>query len=57
VFGSNREMLHNIFQPLVTDIQKLVGEQVQKVQIKRLKERHPKTAIIKVRKEKISSIF
>jgi hypothetical protein len=46
--GSNSEALHNIFQPVFKDIDRLVGEQVKEVYIKRMKERHPKGFEIKV---------
>ena len=42
------ETLHNIFQPVFKDIDRLVGEQVKEVYIKRMKERHPKGFEIKV---------
>ncbi len=46
--GSDSEALHNIFQPVFKDIDRLVGEQVKEVYIKRMKERHPKGFEIKV---------
>ena len=42
------EALHNIFQPVFKDIDRLVGEQVKEVYIKRMKEHHPKGFEIKV---------
>lgn len=38
-----------VFQPLITDIQRLVEDQVNLVKVKRLSERHPKANEIKVR--------
>lgn len=46
--GCHRRALHDIFEPLIKDIDKLVGEQVDKVCIKRMRERHPKGFDIKV---------
>jgi len=48
VCGSNSEALHNIFQPVFKEIDRLVGEQIKEVYIKRMKERHPKGFEIKV---------
>lgn len=46
-----RDVLKKIFQPLVTDIQRLVHDQVNLIKVKRLSEGHPKATDIKVRKD------
>jgi hypothetical protein len=43
-----RENVQKIFAPLITEIQKLVDEQVNLVKIKRMTERHPMAQEIKV---------
>ena len=40
--------MHDIFEPVFSNIDKLVGEQVNKVYIKRMKEKHSKGFDIKV---------
>ena len=44
----NSEDIKKIFQPLVTDIQRLVEEQINLVKVKRLSEQHAKASEIKV---------
>lgn len=46
--SSRRELLTNIFQPLVADINSLVRAQVDSVRIKRMEEKHAKSKEIKV---------
>ena len=43
----SREDLQEIFEPLLQDITKLVGEQVSKVLIKRMKDGHPGAHVVK----------
>lgn len=40
--------MKGIFQPLMTDIQRLVDDQVNLVKVKRMSEGHPKAKDIKV---------
>jgi hypothetical protein len=47
-YGSNSEALHDIFQPVFKEVDRLVGEQIKEVYIKRMKEHHPKGFEIKV---------
>jgi hypothetical protein len=47
-YGSNSEALHKIFQPICKEIDRLIGEQINEVYFKRIKERHPKGFKIKV---------
>ena len=44
-----RDVLRRIFNPLITDIQRLVDDQVNLVKVKRLSENHPKAQEIKVK--------
>ena len=43
-----RDTLKRIFQPLITDILRLVDDQVNLVTVKRMTENHPKAKEIKV---------
>jgi hypothetical protein len=47
--GCDSEMVHQIFEPLITAIVQLVAEQVANVRIKRMGANHPKGKEIKVR--------
>jgi hypothetical protein len=45
---SSRATLHEIFEPIINDIDRLVSEQISQARLKRVLERHPKGQEIKV---------
>ena len=47
--SSTSDSVHQIFEPVINEIEKLVAEQADKVRVKRLTDNHPKGPDIKVR--------
>lgn len=45
---SSRATLHEIFEPIINDIDRLVSEQISQARLKRVLERRPKGQEIKV---------
>ncbi|KAL8715423.1 MAG: hypothetical protein Q9220_000757 [cf. Caloplaca sp. 1 TL-2023] len=48
IIYSSSDDVKKIFQPLITDIERMVEDQVNLVRVKRLNEKHPKANDIKV---------
>ena len=55
--SSTSDSVHQIFEPVINEIEKLVAEQVDKVKVKRLTDNHPKGPDIKVRLVTCLTVF
>lgn len=55
--SSISDSVHQIFEPVINEIEKLVAEQANKVRVKRLTDNHPKGPDIKVRLVTCLTVF